>query len=239
LVIDIETLPAEVYAFTLRDSYISPDHVKVPDRMACYAASFVGEDKIHFYSEFHHGVQIMRQKLFEHMDEADVVVTYNGDNFDLPWIQRTLHPMVPSPSVSVDLYKVGRKNHKYLSHKLSYLLASLDLHQKLGHEGFQLWVDCLNGDPRAWAKMRRYNKQDAAVTKELLTELLPYVKNMPHPALFDDSLPLLGCPNCEDGGNPQRRGYATTKTRRYPRFRCQACGKWFRGVGSDLGVQAT
>lgn len=238
LTIDIETLPGLFYGFSLRQNYIGINQLHTPDRMGCFAAKWYREPKVHFYSEFHHGRAVMLDKLFDLMDEADVVSTYNGDNFDLPWIQRELHPRIPAPSVSVDLYKVGKKNFRYLSHKLAYITEQLNLSGKMGHEGFELWVKCHAGDPKAWNVMRRYCKQDVVTQDELLTEFLPYVKNMPAASLFDESLPALSCDTCQSP-SLQRRGWRRTKTRRYPRYQCQNCGHWMSGTHSDLGAGVT
>jgi hypothetical protein len=55
---------------------------------------------------------------------------------------------------------------------------------------------------------------------------------MPALALFDDEPIEEGtCALCREPA--QRRGYAYTKTRRYPRFYCPTDGKWFRGNRSD------
>lgn len=243
LIIDIETLPALVYTFTLRDTFIGPGQVKEPDRMGGFSAKWHGEDRVFWYSEFHHGRRKMLDAAFALLDEADVVVTYNGDNFDIPWLRRELHPLQPSPFVSVDLYKVLKKNHRYLSHKLGYITAQLDLSGKLGHEGFDMWIKCIEPNhpehAKAWNAMRRYGKQDAVTTDELFTEARPLITNLPSPALFDESLPLVVCPNCPDGGHLQRRGFAYTKTRRYPRYQCMRCGKWSRGTRSDMGVSTS
>jgi len=238
LTIDIETLPGLFYGFSLRQNYIGINQIHTPDRLGCFASKWHGTDKVDFFSEFHHGRDRMLEELFVRMDEADVVSTYNGDNFDLPWIQRELHPRIPSPFVSVDLYKVGKKNMRFLSHKLAYVTQQLELTGKYGHEGFELWVKCLAGDPKAWAEMRRYNKQDALTQDELLTELLPYVVNMPAASLFDESLPALSCQNC-GSVHLHRRGYKRTKTRRYPQYQCQGCGHWQRGTHSDLTTGVT
>jgi DNA polymerase elongation subunit (family B) len=241
LTLDIETSPALCWSFQMWNANISPVQIVSPTRMISFAAKWRHENGVHFYSEFHNTSQAMVEKAHQLIDNADVLVTYNGDKFDIPHLGREfalLGLKPPSPYVSVDLYKVVKKNQLWLSHKLGYITEQLKLTGKLEHQGFQLWLDCMANDTKAWNTMRRYNKQDVVTTEELLNLCLPHITNMPSPALFDDELPLNACPVC-GSTSFQRRGHARTKTRRYPRFHCQDCGKWYRGTRSELGVTAT
>ena len=243
LTLDIETSPAKVWTFSMFNTNIGPHQIIEPTRMISFAAKYLDERQVRFYSEFHDGDHAMIEEAYALLDDADVVVTYNGDHFDIPHLNREFQlwgMAPPSPFVSVDLYKVAKKHQRWLSHKLAYITQELDLSGKLDHEGFELWVKCMAGDPKAWNIMRRYNKQDVVTTEELYLALLPYITNLPSPALFsargDEGVPT--CPNC-GSVSVQRRGHAYTKTRRYPRFRCNECGKWFRGVRSELGVSSS
>jgi hypothetical protein len=125
---------------------------------------------------------------------------------------------------------------------LAYITSRLRLSGKMDNSGWALWKGILSEDPevrdKAWREMRRYNPQDVRTTEELLEECLPYINNLPNPALFEDTLTediLCAC----GSDQVQRRGYAVTKTRRYPRYQCQSCGKWFRDVRSAGSVGTT
>lgn len=242
LVIDIETSPHLCYTFETRRAYIHPVQIVEPTRMIAFAAKWVGEKTTLFYSEHHHTHDLMVTMAHALLDQADVVITYNGDNFDLPHIGREIDLLntgaddpLPeiSPYTSVDLYKVVRRNSRFASHKLGYILERLELGSKLQHEGFKMWLDCMAGDPRAWGRMRRYNKRDVTETEKLYLHELPKIKNLPSLALFSDYVgDSLTCPNC-GSQNVQRRGYAYTKSRAYPRFSCNGCGKWSRTSRSE------
>ena len=86
--------------------------------------------------------------------------------------------------------------------------------------------------------MRRYNKQDVVTTEELYKQALPRIKNLPSNALYRPDNGDITCPNC-DSGNWQARGFARTKTRKYHRYQCNDCGKWFRGTRSTDLVTVT
>lgn len=246
LVFDIETSPMQVYTFSLFKPFITIDQIIEPTRMICWAAKWHGEDEVIYRSEFHHGKERMVSKLFELVNEADVLVQFNGDSFDVPHIRREfvqagLPPV--SPFQTVDLYKIAKKSMYFPSYKLDWISQELGVGRKLGHSGFCLWRECLEPDPednpgrqkRAWSLMRRYNKQDVVVTEALYDELLPHIPNHPHVGLWSDDPTIDRCGNC-GSESLQQRGFAYTKVGRYPRFVCTDCGKWGRGKKADAFV---
>lgn len=249
LTIDIETAPHLCYSFNVWNTNISPVHIVEPSRMLSFAAKWEDSNRVMFESEFdfktewnylspiredmHAG---MVQRAWDLLDEADVVVTYNGDRFDLRRLGQEFRLAglgQPSPFASVDLYKVIKREEEWLSHKLSYITERYHLTGKLeAGVNFSLWRGCMEGDPKSWRLMRRYNKRDVVTTEEVFHEVSDLPMLLPALVLFDDEPILEGhCPVCREQG--QRRGYAYTKTRRYPRYYCVADKKWFRGNKSD------
>jgi DNA polymerase elongation subunit (family B) len=237
LTFDIETSPAKVFVFDLWNQNININQIIEPTRMICWAAKWRDSNKVLFMSEHHDSHEAMVQGLFELLDEADIVVTFNGDKFDIPHANREFAEARlgrPSPFHSVDLYKVVKKHQRFLSHKLAYVTERLALSGKLKHTGFQLWRDCLDGDERAWALMRRYNKRDVVTEEELYIELLPWIDNHPTYALFVEDDHAL-CPKC-GSDQLQKRGFRTAQSRVYQQYQCQKCGGWSRGGTSVRGV---
>ena len=75
--------------------------------------------------------------------------------------------------------------------------------------------------------MRKYNPQDVVATEKLYLKLRPWIENHPNlPVMHDVS--ELSCPAC-GSTDLDRRGFAFTNVGKYPRFRCNHCGKWTRG----------
>jgi hypothetical protein len=150
----------------------------------------------------------------------------------------------PSPYVSVDLYKVIKGGELWMSHKLAYVAERKGLSRKMDNSGWRLWLGVLSLDPvvrhKAWLEMRRYNKQDVRVTEDVFHDELPNIKNLPNPALFEEEIDpeSVHCQACAST-NVQRRGWAYTKNRRYPRIQCQDCGKWGKGTRSEGSVGTT
>lgn len=252
LIFDIETSPHLSWHFGTRNLNIRPEQIKQPTRMICWAAKWYLEKPIYFRSEYHHCTEDMVQTLWKLLDEADMTVTYNGDKFDHPHAAREFRLMElskPSPSISVDLYKVIKKNEVYASHQMGYISGQLELPGKLSHSGFRMWREAMGdfgeeAQHKAWGLMRRYNRQDLLPTEALFTEYLPVIPNLPSAGLFADPFtdehPLPVCPNplCLST-HVVRQGYKLTKTRRYRQYQCQDCRRWFSETRSEMGVTET
>lgn len=239
LVLDIETLPAEVYVFDLWKQNISLAQIKVPVRLAGFGAKWVGEETATFYGLAQLTAEELAQRAFELLDEADIVVTFNGDNFDLPHLQREFLEFGmgrPSPFKSVDLYKVVKRHHRFLSKKLAHILERLQLTLKIENSGWPLWIGCVDGDPIAWAEMAVYCIGDVDSTEELYHELLVWIDNHPNVQLYMGETTGTNCPKC-GSDRMQKRGTRKTKVSEFQQYQCQTCGGWC-SVGRRLrGVE--
>lgn len=228
---DLESSPALGYFWgeTYKTDIIQ---VKEPSRVICWAAKWLGEprSKVEFRSVFHDGRDVMLERIAGLLDEADAAITYNGARFDSPHIRTEFLREgidIPSPYVETDLYRVTRGKLKMHSNRLQSVLHEFDLGSKVQHEGFPLWLKCLDGDEKAWSRMRKYNIGDVVELEKVYDLYLPLIPQSAHPNLnlYSDGDV---CPKC---GSPdlQRRGVAPTTTAMYPRFWCKACGQWSRG----------
>jgi uncharacterized protein len=227
LAIDIETRPNLAHVWSLWNVNVGLPQLIEPAEMICFAAQFVGEKRMHFYSVFHHGQQAMVEKAHALLEEADVVLTFNGSKFDVPHLQTEfvkagLKP--PAPFRQIDLYKTIKKQFRFPSGKLAYVSKALGLKGKVSHSGHELWVRCMAGDEKAWALMRRYCKQDTALLPEMLEILRPWIPNFPSYAAFrgEDVCPACGSEDLK----PQ--GFAFLRAGKYQRWLCNNCSKWSR-----------
>ena len=236
LILDIETSPHILYGFGLFKQNFGINQIEEPTRMICFAAQWLGDRDVMFFSEYHDGRQEMVNAAYKLLDEADAVITYNGDGFDIPHMNREfleagLTP--PSPYSSIDLLKTVRKQFRNASNKLDWIVQHLGIGAKTTHSGFQLWLDCLRGDAKAWALMKRYNIQDVRVTGKLYKRLLPWIQPHPNVALHDGF--TSGCGNC-GSFKFTREGTAKTTMGVFQRYRCKNCGKYCRGNTRILGA---
>lgn len=168
------------------------------------------------------------------LDEADAVITWNGQRFDIPTLQTEflLHKLgPPSPYKHIDLLRVSKSSFRFPSNKMDYVAQRLGHAGKIETGGMKLWKGCMSGDPESWATMEQYNRADIRVLRECYDDLRPWIRVHPNAGLHDEpGLPV--CPNC-GSGNLQRRGYAYTALNKYARYRCE-CGKWCREAASEL-----
>lgn len=209
---------------------ISINQLQDTARMLCFAAKWIGNKETMYYSEFHDGRDKMLGKLWELLDEADAVIHYNGERFDIPHIQREfleIDIIPPSPFKQIDLLKTIKKEFRFVSNKLDHVVGELSIGSKLKHEGHQLWLDCMDQKESAWAKMERYNKKDVILVEKLYKRVLPWIKNHPNHSLYQGA-DRVSCPNC-GSHSVIKNGVEHLKTQSYQRYRCGKCGTNLRG----------
>jgi hypothetical protein len=168
----------------------------------------------------------MVRELRDLLDEADAVVGYNSAGFDEKHFAREvllagLEP--PSPFQTIDLFKVVKAHFKFPSNRLGQVGTTLGIGAKLDTGGWQLWQKVLDGDPVAWEKFRRYNRQDVVLTEALLFALLPWITSLPHHGLWSGDMAT--CYAC-GSADLTPTGWVHTKAMIYPKVRCEGCGAW-------------
>lgn len=234
LILDIEASPMEVYCFELGKQYLTLDQIKKDWHIMAWSAKWLGApaSKVIYAETRTEDDKAILVKLWKLLDEADVLVTQNGKDFDAPKIEARMmiHGMQPpSPYEHFDTYK-SSSDKAFTSHKLEYLTGVLnDKYKKLKHEkypGLSLWKECLKGNAEAWRDMKTYNIHDVLSTEELYLRVRPWAKKGATAHVIQD--PSRKCGKC-GSLQLQKRGVERTKTAIYQRFHCQSCGGWQRG----------
>lgn len=225
---DIEMRPIEAYRWGLYDqSPVGLNQIIRPGGMISYAARWVDQPKssIIYQDIARDGLARMLQGIHGLIEEADALVSWNGQKFDTKKVNTefALQKMLPpAPTAEIDLMLAVKKRMAFPSNKLEYVANVLLGKGKVSHEGFNLWVKCMAGDPKAWARMEKYNKQDVHLLIELYEVLLPWIDTVPNRNLFEA---YDGCPRC-GSDHVQRRGYRYTKISKFARYQCMDCGGW-------------
>lgn len=232
LVIDIETMAPKWYAWRSNKQYLTLPQMIEPGRVICFAAKWVDEKRVLFYSEHHDGHTEMVAAAWKLLDDADVLVHYNGRRFDEKHLNRSFKQAglsEPSSYRRVDLMTAYHKKFTTSmgSYKLDAILIDHGLERKLENDGWPLWVGCDEGDEKAWRDMRRYCMHDVKVTDQVRAEFWPWISGIPHQGLYSGT--RAGCPSC-GAMDPEQIGYVTTATGRYIEYRCRKCGGTHRGT---------
>lgn len=200
----------------------------------CFAAKWHGHEKTMFHAEWRSKERMVRaaHKL---LNEADAVVGWNSQRFDVRWLQAEFQRMGlnrTSPYVNVDLMRSQKRDAFMLSNKLESRRLWLGKDGKAETGGFSLWRDVLAGDRAARRQMEEYNRRDVEITEEEFDQMRAggWVRGLPNHAIDGGHV----CPSC-GSGKLQARGYAHTKTRRYRRWQCNDCGGWSKSVHCEPG----
>jgi DNA polymerase elongation subunit (family B)/predicted RNA-binding Zn-ribbon protein involved in translation (DUF1610 family) len=232
LEIDIETSPnlGWFWDSQLYHGGMTIEQIEEPTRMLCFAARWQHKNITIFRSEYHDGREEMLEELWYLLDEADVVIHYYGSRFDVPHINREFIKhgyLPPSPYDQIDLKNVAKKHFRFPSNKLNWVGQYLGVGEKVLHEGFLLWKKCLEGDPKAWSTMKKYNIQDTKLLRDVYYFLLPWITNHPNRGLWMKPGTDPICPNC--GSTDLRfKGYKRTRVLQYKQYNCRSCGAYPR-----------
>lgn len=231
LLIDIETSPLLADVWGLWQNNVSLNQLHESSRMLCFAAKWLGEPYVEFWSEYHDGPGLMVDKAWSLLNEADVVMHYNGRRFDVPHLNREFllaGLLPPSPFKHIDLLDTAKKVFKFPSNKLEYVSKALGLKGKVHHEGHALWTKVMAGDEAAWKRMETYNKRDVVLLEQLYKKLRPWITSHPSHAAFEGEHV---CPRC-GSDRLRKEGYAYTGQAKRQRYQCRKCGGWSQGTGS-------
>jgi uncharacterized protein YprB with RNaseH-like and TPR domain len=233
LIFDIETAPVLGHVWSLWRQNVGLNQIKEDWYMLSWAAKWYGEDEVMYMDcrNTPHDDKEILVGLHELLDEADWCITHNGDKFDIPKVRaRMLLSGLPpfSPMNSIDTCRQAKRVFGLTSNKLEYLSDKLCPEQKKSkHEkfsGFDLWAECLKGNPEAWDEMETYNRQDVVALEGVYNKMLPWMSQHPNFGLFKEEGSEKCCPKC--GGKVHRRGYRHTQVGIYQRYQCQSCHGW-------------
>lgn len=244
LVLDIETAPITAYTWGLFKQNIGLNQIKTDWHLIAFAAKWVGEKKT-MYLDNRHSKDVTNDKrlliaLSGLLSEADIVVTQNGEQFDLKKInaRAVINGLRPiKPVASTDILKEGRKVFSFTSHKLEYVADNINKkYKKLKHNkfpGFELWAEILKGNPKAWKEMEVYTINDVLSTEEIYLTIQGWIATQALSSFYDDSKMRCRC----GSDKLRKKGFAYTPAGKYQIYLCLKCGKWPRSPENLLSKE--
>lgn len=236
LLLDIETAPNKVYTWGLYNQNIGGNQIIERGYVLCYCAKWVGHrdiisDAIWNYPSLFNKEPQNDKKLAESVwklvDEADIVITHNGNKFDLKWLN-TIFLKAGLPPVSsyksVDTLQHAKANFYFVSNALQNISQELSLGKKVETGGFDLWTKAMKGQKLACDRMIRYCKHDVRLLQRLYFKIKPYIRNHPNMNLYTGRIDRPRCKNCESD-NLRKKGVVRLSAGLYQRFICLSCGR--------------
>ncbi len=238
LVFDIETAPITAYVWGLFDQNIGLNQIKHDWHFLAWAAKWYGDPvskTIYADNSREKNVRDDRKliiKLWKLLDKADIVMTQNGDKFDIRKFnaRAIVYGLPPvSPFKSTDTLKESRKIFGFTSHKLEYMTEKINKkYKKLKHgkyPGFELWAAVLQGVKQAWKEMKIYCIQDVLATEELYRHIQGWIKTQNLANYFDGAKIRCRCGSIDI----HKKGFVYTDAGKYQGYKCKNCGKRPRG----------
>lgn len=235
LFFDIETTPMVSYTWGRWQQNVSLEQTIQESYMLCWSASWMGSDEVFgdclTPDESIEGDDSrIIKSLWKNVDEADILVAYNGVDFDVKKINgmfftHGLNP--PTPYKVVDPCRVARAKFGFSSNKMDALAKYLRIPVKMGTD-FSLWKACMNGSKKALDYMFEYNKKDVEILKQIYLKMLPYITNHPNVCNYIDG--NMSCTHCGEIHNFEKidNHYYYTDVNKYQIYRCLTCGSIFR-----------
>ena len=235
LLFDIETTPMISYTWGRWNQNVSLDQTIQESYMLCWSACWLSDQKV--FGECLTPEEAIScddsrivESLWYYVNEADILVAYNGDAFDVKKINgmfflKGLNP--PSPYKVVDPCKVARSKFDFSSNKMDALANYLGISTKMNTD-FNLWKQCMNGSKESLDYMFEYNKKDVSILKEIYIKMLPYITN--HPNVCNYIGEAMACTHCGETEKYEKLEgyYYYTNTNKYQLYRCLTCGSLFR-----------
>jgi len=242
LLFDIETAPLITYIWNRFQKYL-PDEMLIKEwYVICWSAKWLFEDEVMNgcvtpeESKNRDDKRIISD-LWDLLNEADIVIAHNGDKFDVKKINGRFVKYglnLPMPYKTIDTFKAARKRMSLPSLSLNYIAGYLGLQQK-NDTDFQLWVDSMEGDPKALKRMQEYCDQDIRVLEDVYLKLRPFVQPHPNLGMYIKS-DSKTCPSCASTNLKKEGQYATT-VNLYDAFRCQDCGSITRSRNTSISQE--
>lgn len=225
LFFDIETAPNLAYVWGKYQQDVIA--YKEEWSILSFAYKWLGDDRVKVVSIRDSSERTLLLKLYGLMEEADVIVAHNGDEFDIKKARARFiyHGFPPLKALAtVDTKKVAKKYFNFNSNSLNDLGAYLKLGQKVKHSGFDLWLGCMSGDQKSWDKMERYNKQDVLLLERIYKKFMPWMQTHPNLSLIQDR--KKGCPKCGSKHIRKDGVRANSKTMQQ-QWKCKDCKGYF------------
>ena len=195
----------------------------------CIAYKWAGEKTVHaLYWDKNQNDKTMLKEFMKVVNQADELITHNGDKFDLPWIRTRclFHGIEMFPTyTTLDTLVQARNKFRFNSNRIDYIAKFLGLGAKI-HTNYDMWKKIvLENNQRSLQEMVRYCKGDVSLLEKVYDKLSPHLPTKTHHGVVAGQ-PKFSCPH--DGSTNMRyvrTRITATGIKRYV-LQCKDCGKY-------------
>ena len=243
LTLDIETKPLKVWSWGLWEQNISLDMIIEDWSILSIAFKWVGNDEVFYYDvskeqDICNDFKVVHAA-WEALNHCDVLITQNGKKFDEKKLNAKFeqHGLgAPLPYRHIDTLQIKKKKFALTSNKLEYSTNKFnEKYKKLKHakfSGMSLWLECMKGNPEAWAEMKEYNIHDVLALEEL------YINHLRH---WDKSINFgaytgakHSCPRCGSADLIEKEKLTYTNTGAFQNYQCKNCKSYSTSKHNEL-----
>lgn len=191
LLLDIETSHMEFRAWDTGEQYVRWDQITKPWMVICWSAKWLFDKKTFsgvltpHEAKTRNDIRIVK-KIHALMSNADIIITQNGDWFDLKKLNWKFikSGLLPNNKYhSIDTLKQSRKIAKPSSHALDSVAQELGFGKKSPMVE-QDWINAEAGDITALTKMSTYCNNDVFLLEDWYLILRPWMKTHPNLATY-------------------------------------------------------
>jgi hypothetical protein len=175
---------------------------------------------------FRNDESIVRE-IWKLLNEADIILGQNSKKFDIKklnakFLEYGFHP--PRSFKHIDTFEIAKRNFAFTSNKLEYATKKFNKkYKKLDHPefgGFSLWSECMLGNLKAWAEMKKYNIHDVLALEEYYKQIRPYDKSLNVNLYHEDLEHVCACGSTSF----TKSGFHYTSAGKYQKWQCTECG---------------
>lgn len=233
LIFDIETAPILAHVWGLWDNNVALNQIDSDWHVLSWSAKWLDDPATSvMYMDQRNAKRVeddkaLLQGIWNLLDEADIVITQNGKNFDQKklnarFILNDFQP--PSSYKHIDTKQIASKHFGFTSNKLEYMTDKLcTKYKKLKHKkfpGHEMWTECLKGNLEAWKEMEQYNKHDVLSLEELYHILIPWDNSINFNLYHDEEDHVCKCGSTTFIKN----GFYYTSSGKFQKHKCKSCG---------------
>lgn len=242
LLYDLETSMILAYTWGLWNQNINIDSIVEDWYIICFSAKWLGSDdmisqSVHHYPKkrgmkFRDNEEFIVLALWKLVDEADILIAYNGKKFDKKKMNAKFLEYglpEPSPYKVIDPMLICKGNFALTSNKMDFVSKYVsDTEGGKLKTGLGLWLNCMNDDVESLDEMQAYCDEDINVLERVYMAVRHWDSNSPNIALhYDDETPR--CNSCGSTElTPIENKYHRTNLSAFSLVRCDSCQKILR-----------